>query len=183
MAPEPNRGADAPVLTGVYGFPWRGPELDAKCTLRDWDQGTLGIQARQLERHHPVIPDPSCTCGIYALSAEAIDTNRARLPRGRPVVSGFVELSGRLIRRGAQVRARHARVVGPLALSPGRIPLIAHLFHALGSAPRPRRVRAHPFGYRVLWSGKGAGIPFGEWEEQTRVQLEARYGVRVVALR
>ncbi len=159
-----------PLLTGLAGFPWRERDIDARCLEREPAAGGLFGQPRY--RHHRVVPHPRCSCGIYATRDGPSDTP-GYLRRARdPLVTGFVELSGRIVADGDSYRAQHAAIVGPLA--------VAH-------PPRPtpdrrNRVVVESGRYRVKRRPGRAGVPYPEWLMDTQDGLRARYGVTVVAL-
>jgi len=171
----------APILTGVFGFRWRGADLDAKCTIQVRDAGASHPGRPRVDRHHPAIPDPGCTCGIYGstdlLEAPAADL----LPSAVPVVTGFVELSGRLIAKDSTLRAQHARIVGPLTIGSGRPPVAARLARRLGFDSRPSRVTSERGGYRVVWGAGRVGVSWEEWLGEATAVLAARYRVEIVA--
>lgn len=166
-----------PRLTGLYGFPWHDAEVEAKCTLRDRADGYLASGAFTLDRHHRVIPDPFCTCGIYA-GHDELATPRPHPVRGVPFVTGFVELSGRVLASPDGFRAQRARVVGPLTITPGRAPMSAALALRLGTALKPNRVVAGPSEYRTLWR-MSRSHRLDAWLDQTATQLGDRYHVDV----
>lgn len=170
-----------PTLTGVFGFPWRDSELDAKCAIQDLDTWATRPGPVRVDRHHPSIPDPGCTCGIYAstdlLEAPATDL----LPAATPVVTGFVELSGRLLARGTVIRAQHARIIGPLTIGPGRPPLVVRLARKIGWSPRTSRVVAEGRRYRVVWGAGRIGDEYDDWLARTASELSSRYRVPVLA--
>jgi hypothetical protein len=174
-------GPPVPVLTGIFGFPWRSSHLDAKCTIRDWERGSLGPGTRRVDRHHPVIPAPGCTCGIYAstdlLSTPAEDL----LPAAVPIAVGFVELSGPKVRDGEILRAQGARIIGPLTIAPGRPPLNARLARWVGGDPRPGRIVDDGDRFRVLWHGAAVGTPYPTWVTEAAANLESRYRVPVIS--
>jgi len=180
-AERTTHGPPHPVLTGIFGFPWRTASLDAKCTIRDWERGSLGPGTRHVDRHHPVIPAPSCTCGIYA-STDLLSTPAEELlPAATPIAVGFVELSGPKVRDGDILRAQSARIVGPLTIAAGRPPLNARLAHRLGKDPRPGRVIDDGDRFRVLWHRAAVGTPYPTWVRQSAASLESRYGVPVIS--
>jgi hypothetical protein len=102
------------------------------------------------------------------------------LPSAVPVVTGFVELSGRLIAKDATIRAQHARIVGPLTVGPGRPPVAARLARKLGFDSRPTRVTSERGGYRVVWGAGRVGLSWGEWLEDAADALTVRYRVEIV---
>jgi hypothetical protein len=178
----PPGGQPVALLTGIFGFPWREPVIDAKCT--EQDRAVLGVDmAKQVDRHHRVVPDPSCTCGIYAGRDELVRPRIARPPRSRPLVTGFVALAGRVIQERDVYRAQQARIVGPLTLWLGRPPLsAAAVARALGRRPRPQRVVTVRDRFEVVWTASRAGTPVAEWLARTAGELARRYGVDVIAI-
>lgn len=169
------------ILTGVFGFPWRSGDLDAKCTIQVRDAGASHAGRPRVDRHHPTIPDPGCTCGIYG-STNLLEPPAAELlPSAVPVVTGFVELSGRLLARGDTIRAQHASIVGPLSIGPGRPPAAARLVRRIGFDLRPARVTSERGGYRVVWGAGRAGVSWDEWLDEAAIALAGRYDVEIVA--
>lgn len=169
-----------PILTGVFGFPWRGADLDAKCTIQVRDAGASHPGRPWVDRHHPAIPDPGCTCGIYGSTSLLAAPAASLLPSAVPVVNGFVELSGRLIARDATIRAQHARIIGPLTVGPGRPPIATRMARRLGFDARPSCVTSERGGYRVVWGAGRVGVPWEEWVDETADALAARYRVEIV---
>lgn len=179
LAPErrPLR-EDTLVLTGLFGFPWRTGNLEAKCTVRDHDR-VVGLAPRMLDRHHASIPAVDCTCGIYA-SYDLSATPAANLiPTERPVVTGFVELSGRSVTTGAIMRASRARIVGPLTILPGTPPWTSRVWARFGRIPEPATVTVERTMLRVTWGSATVGMPWASWRARAVHQLTRRYGVEV----
>ena len=118
IAPERRRSSSTttPMLTGLMGFPWRGPELDAKCTIQDPNPAGNPFARPTVDRHHRKIPDPDCTCGLYAGRDDLVGPPMRLVPRGIPIATGFVELSGHVLESEQHWRAGHARIVGPLQI-------------------------------------------------------------------
>ncbi|HHC08375.1 MAG TPA: hypothetical protein ENK55_06630 [Actinobacteria bacterium] len=175
VAPEEHRdGTVGLVLTGMLGFPWREPTLDAKC-LETEPARHLGGPG-EMERHHRVVPDPDCTCGIRAADPTA---DLPRPPRGRPFATGFVALTGRVLRHGGLLRAQRASIVGPLTLHLGRPPLALAPFLRTARPPRPLRVAVDAGSLRVRW-GWGADRA-ADWLHRAAASLAARYHVEVLA--
>ena len=169
-----------PILTGVFGFPWREPELDAKCAIQDLDTCATRPGPVRVDRHHPTIPHPGCTCGIYASTDLLATPATDLLPAATPVVTGFVELSGRLLTRGSVVRAQHARIIGPLTIGPGRPPLTVRLARRAGLSLEPTRVALEEQRYRVVWGAGRIGETYDEWLAAAASGLSSRYRVSVV---
>ena len=105
--------------------------MDAKCTIRDRRLGGGAGVSTKVDRHHRRIPAEDCTCGIYGSADEALEGVHLA-PSGVPLVTGLVELSGRVIRSGSHLRAQHASIVGPLALDLGRPPFGVSMLRRIG---------------------------------------------------
>ena len=168
-----------PMLTGLYGYPWRTGRLDARCTAANRFDHEFTLPPR-IERHHSTVPEPSCSCGIYANSDETPEPVRLRSPVGVPVVTGFVELSGRIVTESTTYRAQRASIVGPLTLHPGRPPLRAVLLHR---SIRPQRVATVGADFQVRWADRPTGAEWVDWAMGTSRSLAARYEVEVLASR
>ena len=168
-----------PLLTGLYGYPWRTRRLEARCTAAGRFDKAFTLPPR-IERHHSTVPEPSCSCGIYANRDETPEPVRLRSPAGVPVATGFVELSGRIVIESTIYRAQEASIVGPLTLHPGRPPLGAALLHR---SIRPQRVTTAGPSFRVRWAGRPTGERWVDWAENTSRSLSARYGVEVLTSR
>lgn len=168
-----------PMLTGLYGYPWRTHRLDARCTAANRFDNEFTLPPR-IERHHSTVPEPSCSCGIYANRDETPEPVRLRSPVGVPVATGFVELSGRIVTESTTYRAQKASIVGPLTLHPGRPPLRAALLHR---SIRPQRVTTVGAGFQVRWAGRPTGEKWVDWAASTSRSLAERYEVEVLASR
>ena len=168
-----------PMLTGLYGYPWRTGRLDARCTAANQFDHEFTLPPR-IERHHSTVPEPSCSCGIYANRDETPEPVRLRSPVGVPVVTGFVELSGRIVTESTTYRAQRASIVGPLTLHPGRPPLRAALLHR---SIRPQRVATIGADFQVRWADRPTGEEWIDWAMETSRSLAARYQVEVLASR
>lgn len=178
VTPEPKSDGTRPLLTGLLGFPWRWGHLEAKCLLDDRDATLPSWTSHRVDRHHAVIPDSACSCGITAIAGEPSGPPWYLHPRAVPVVSGFVELSGRLIAWDGSYRAQRASITGPLLFEPPR----PSRWAALSMGRRPVRVVHERHCYRIVFTPGGRGIPFEEWTQRCAAGLEDRYGVSVVAL-
>ncbi len=163
-----------PLLAGLLGFPWRTATLDARCLNRDPAPPVSGPFVRTVDRHHRRLPEPSCTCGIYAPLQDLGGPPPHVTPRRVTLAVGFARLSGRLVADTGVLRAQRAEVVGPLAILPARQPWWQ------ASQPGPQRVVVGKDRYRVLWKAGLAGVPWDEWHAGIRHEIAARYGVRVV---
>lgn len=168
-----------PLLTGLYGFPWYSTKVDAKCTQRDRAHGYLASGAFTLDRHHEVIPDPYCTCGIYA-GRDELALPRPHPVRGVPFVTGFVSLEGRVLATPDGYRAQQASIIGPLTITPGRPPPSVAVAHRFGIDLVANRVITSAAGYRTLWRRRAAA-GLGMWLGTMADQLADRYGVPVLA--
>lgn len=180
IAPEHRRdGSTVPMLTGLMGFPWRTSQLDAKCTIQDPNRNAIAFAQLTQDRHHPKIPDPDCTCGLYARRGTLDSPPMGLLPRGIPVATGFVELSGHVLQDDQNSRASHARIVGPLHVQAGRAPLLDSLLQHAGVPREPRTVAVEKRAYRVGWSHTAGETPIAEWRREVVRQLGDRYSVEV----
>lgn len=162
------------MLTGLFGFPWRERVLEARCLHRDRAavSASLPFQALTIDRHHPIVPDPDCSCGIYA-TVEALETHISpRFTRRLPMAAGFVELSGRVLFDGEVLRAQRATILGPLHLMWSR--------PTFSRGRPPRRVVTLPDRYRFSSRRFGGGEPVQQWASETAAQLSQRYGVEVI---
>lgn len=179
----PDHGTDGEpgtLLTGLYGFPWRDRQVDAKCTQQD--RAVDGVDMRtRVDRYHRVVPAEHCTCGIYAGRDELVNPRVPKPPRGRPLVTGFVELGGHMIQEPEVYRAQRATIVGPLTIWVGRMPPGVAAAARLGKRARPVRVVTARDEYRVLWTRGKVGTPIGEWLASVTTALTLRYAVQVIA--
>ncbi len=170
LLPGDGRGGDGrPLLTGLSGFPWRGPTVDARCLMRDPAPRAWSPFQATVDRHHRVVPDPACTCGIYASRADLVGPPAYAIRSRDPLVMGFVELSGRLLADGDDYRAQRARVVGPLTVATPR----------LWGSRRPW-VTVVDGRYRAQRTAGRTGVPYGEWLRRLRHELAERYTVPVL---
>lgn len=174
LVPDRLAGSDRPLLTGLLGFPWRTATMQARCTERRHG-GTWSPAAwwgEQAERHHPAVPAPGCSCGIYARVEPWHRPGRMLAGRKHPTVAGFVALSGRSIVDGTVIRAERARIVGPLALV---LPRRSLLRRSLS----PQRVITEPDRYRLIYVSSRLGEPLAAWATRVTAELEKRYDVEV----
>jgi len=176
---DPKHRATA-ILTGVFGFPWHGPELQARCTADDTATRIVSGAPRPGGRHHPSVPDPACTCGIYA-SADLTETPAiGLLPPAQPIATGFVRLGGTTMRSGVVIRAQLAEIIGPITLLPGKPPLTTRILDKAGYRPGAPLVVVEGNRFRVSWSRARVGSPFAEWRRWARSELSHRYRVDVI---
>lgn len=160
------RDRHGPVLHSVAGQRWDGPVAEARCLA---------------ERHHPVVPDPRCACGIYGRTDDLSSHAPTLMPRARPIVAGFVELSGRVVRAGDVSRASAARIVGPLLFSPIRPTRRVALARRFGRSV-PLGIVAAGDRYAAALAGPGRRVtPLATWKAEASARLRARYGVPVEA--
>lgn len=177
LAPDgDDRSGDTPLLTGLYGYPWRSAELEARCTAGSPAAGQFSLPPRR-EPHHPVVPEPSCTCGIYAGRDELVTPRVPTTPRGVPVARGFIQLTGRILAGATTLRASRAEIVGPLTISAGRPP-----WSPRRGVRRPVAVSVEPDRFRVHWSGRRATAPYEAWLARISNALADRYSVAVVSI-
>jgi hypothetical protein len=121
-----------------------------------------------------VIPDPHCSCGIYAGLDELTRTRDPKPPRRVPFVTGFVALSGRVLVDRELLRAQHATIIGPLALTVGRRPMW-HDFVPHTAATRSARVVTDRSAFRILWTRRDVGETGELWLKRTARALTAHY--------
>ena len=169
-------GVSTPMLTGLYGYPWRSSRMDARCTATSPLRRDFVLPPR-LERHHPVVPDVECSCGIYALRDEPGVRVALRSPVGVPTATGFVELDGRILGGRTTFRAQRTTIVGPLTLQPGRPPIVGRLFRR---SLHPQRVALVGSEYQVRWSTRPTGQAWHDWANETARSLRERYQLEVV---
>jgi hypothetical protein len=169
-------GSSEPLLAGLFGYVWEGPVIDARCLQKDPPAaGAYPFVRRDVDRYHPVVPDPDCYCGIYGSAAPDPRWERPFGGRGSPVVNGFIELSGRIIEQDGVYRAQHATVLGPLQIVFPR----PRLRIWLRLPTEPRRILVGPDGYTVLRRNSRAGWSVADWLEESATKLEQRYRTSV----
>jgi len=113
-------GRTQPMLTGLYGYPWRTRRLDARCTATNRLDPDFTLPPR-IERHHMTVPEATCGCDIYANRDETSERVELYSPLGVPTVTGFVELSGRTIAgQAATGRQRRSWLPRALGAAPNR---------------------------------------------------------------
>ena len=175
-------GPRGPILTGLFGYPWREPILQARCTETDFaGAGQLSGQLR-VDRFHRSVPSLDCTCGIYATDEPAPDRLQRHNLRSSVTVTGFVRLSGRVVVAGATYRAEEARIVGPLTIAPPSRRWLRRMGSRWGVNQQIRRVTQDADSF-VFWYSTGRrGISFGEWYKQMSEALTQRYAVEVAGL-
>lgn len=174
--------AGRPLLTGLYGFPWREQSQQAKCTVTAAAGPAELFGTVRLDRQHRSVPSPDCSCGIYATDDPRSGWLQRRYLRDSVLVNGFVQLSGRVMQEGPVYRAEEARIVGPLTISlPGRRRL-RRLGARMGVGQRIMRVMADGDSFLMRYSTGRRGVSVGEWLMQTGAALSRRYGVEVVGI-
>lgn len=174
-------GAGTVLLRGLFGFPWPERDVQAKCTQRDYAGNADVFGVVRVDRHHPSVPAPGCTCGIYASEEPPHHWLTRRYLARRVLVHGFVRLSGRVLFDGRRYRAEQARIEGPLVVAvppPG-----------VRGRRRTRRRRNSAVvvtdgdRYRVAYGPWAKAARGGEgletWHERVAEALAARYGVAV----
>jgi hypothetical protein len=152
--------------------------MDAKCLLSDKSSGESNLARNKVDRHHRVIPDPDCSCGIYA-GADELSAGRDPLPpRRTPFVTGFVALTGRVLHDGSLLRAQHATIVGPLSLALGRRPRW-HRLAPNATSGMDARVTTDRGAYRTVWTSRETGVAAAAWLAGTASAITQRYGSAV----
>lgn len=180
LVPDRAAGGGIPLLTGLLGFPWRTPHMQARCTNPRGAASGLWAGTSwwgaPADRHHDLVPDPGCTCGIYASADGWQRPPRLMAGRRHPTVAGFVELVGRTLEKDGILRAQGARMVGPLSLVfPKR--------RIAGLRLRARRVVTEADRYRFVFVESSLGESVQAWAMRTTAGLERRYRVEVHAAR
>lgn len=170
---QENHPAD-PVLTGLHGFRWPSAEMDAKCIVQDPVSDSTNTTRTKVDRHHRVIPDPDCSCGIYAGADELTASRDPLPPRSVPFVAGFVSLTGRVLSDGRLLRAQHATIIGPLSLALGRRPRW-HRLAPSATSSLAARITTDRNSYRTLWTNRRVGEAATPWLERTAQALISRY--------
>lgn len=175
-------GSQGPLLTGLFGFPWREPVMQAKCTQTDVAGGNELFGSRRVDRRHRSVPSLDCTCGIYATDEPAPGRLQRFNLRSSVMVTGFVRLSGRVVVAGATYRAEEAQIVGPLTITPPPQRWLRRVGARWGVNQQVRRVTEDADRYLVWYSDGRRGTPAGEWYKQMSEALGRRYSVEVVGL-
>jgi hypothetical protein len=163
-----------PILTGLHGFRWPNAEMDAKCIVQDAVSNAANPSRTKIDRHHRVIPDPDCSCGIYAGADELSAARDPLPPRSVPFAAGFVSLTGRILSDGRMLRAQHATIIGPLSLALGRRPRWHRLAPGATNSLTPR-ITTDRNSYRTLWTKRRVGEAATPWLERTAQALTSRY--------
>ena len=167
------------ILTGLNGFRWLEPEMDAKCVLQERVPGDVRPGTRTVDRHHDVIPAAHCSCGIYAGRDELVSQRHPLPPSRTPYATGFVKLSGRILIAGDTLRAQHATMIGPITLLSGRRPWWHRALPARLAA-RPPRVLTDRDRFRTVWTEQRVGEVADRWLQHTAATLVDRYRVGVL---
>ncbi len=174
-------GPQGPLLTGIFGFPWRHPVLQARCTDTEIGSGPVFGNMR-VDRHHRRVPSLDCTCGIYASDEPQVGWLLRHSLMDSAMVTGFVRLSGRVLVTGPVYRAEEAHVVGPLTLTPPPPRWPRRVGARLGVNRQIRRVTEDADRYLFWYTAGRRGVPIGEWYQQMSEALARRYAVEVVRL-
>ena len=173
---------EGPLLTGLFGFPWREQMVQAKCTRPGVPGRAELFGTTRIDRSHGFVPSPGCTCGIYATDEPDNGWLHRRYLHGRFVVNGFVRLSGRIVVHDPVYRAEVAEVLGPLTISlpaPGRFRRLAA---PTGIHQTVRRVVEEGGGFGVRYTPGTTGVSVGEWHMQMARALMRRYGAATVGV-
>ena len=170
------------MLTGLFGFPWRDPLVQAKCVTREPAGRADLFGTVRVDRMHRSVPSPDCRCGLYATNDPQAGWLQRRFLRHQIVVSGFVRLSGRVLQQGAEYRAEEAAVVGPLAICLPAPSAARRRAARLGLRQQPTRIVVDGDSFAVRYRTSGPGTPLGEWLRRTSNELRRRYGVQVVGV-
>ena len=175
-------GPDGLMLTGLFGFPWRDPLVQAKCVGREPAGPADLFGTVRVDRMHRSVPSPDCRCGLYATNQPRTGWLQRRFLRHQIVVSGFVRLSGRVLRQGAEYRAEEATVIGPLAICLPAPSAIRRWADRFGVRQEPTQIVVEGDSFAVRYRASGPGTPLGEWLRRADDDLRRRYGVQVVGV-
>lgn len=93
---------DGPWLAGLRNWRWPARQVHAQCLA----SGSISHDA----------PHPDCGCGVYANLDGDGPTTWWSYIWGYPIVHGYVDMWGRIIRCERGYRAEHVRIRGPLTL-------------------------------------------------------------------
>lgn len=177
-----------PVLRGAWGRAWPERHLAAGCLIPPIRPtrmlgGFISILDQQESgRHERPPPYTGCSCGVYAMKPGKVDP---RLPAQfgyLPVVTGFVELSGRVIEGASGYRGEKATVVPPVELS---IPCAGGLVTSSPCPNRPSQVFELDYEYRGLCAmhlGSLTGQLVDHWLSTVLARILVRYQVDVVTV-
>lgn len=177
---EPSAGG--PILTGLFGFPWRDPLMQAKCTATEPAGPADPFGSVRLDRIHRFVPSPDCRCGLYATNDPRPGWLQRRYLRHAIVVSGFVKLSGRVVQQGSEYRAEEAEIVGPLSISLPAPGVFRRLGARAGFHQQARRVIVDGDSFALRYRPGRHGVGLGDWLRDTSAALRGRYGVEVVGV-
>lgn len=175
-------GPHGPLLTGFFGFPWREPVLQAKCTDTELAGASQLAGKLRVDRWHQSVPSLDCTCGIYASDEPVLSLLQRANLRSSVIVNGFVRLSGRVLMAGATYRAEQAQIVGPLTINLPPRRRIRRLGARWGLSQQVCRVTEDVDGWLFWYSRGRRGISLGEWHKQMSEAIRRRYDVEVVGL-
>ena len=175
-------GSQGPLLTGLFGFPWRDPVMQAKCTQTALVSHNDLFRNLRMDRHHRSVPSLDCTCGIYASDDPHLGLLQRMNLHNSVIVTGFVRLSGRVVLAGDIYRAEEAQIVGPLTITPPPRGWLRRASARWGVSQQIRRVTQNADGFVFWYSDGRRGVSFGEWSKQMSEGLSRRYGVDVTGL-
>ena len=175
-------GSQGPLLTGLFGFPWREPVLQAKCTQTEIIGRNELFSNLRVDRRHRSVPSLDCTCGIYATDGPAFGRLQRLSLRSSVIVTGFVRLSGRVLLAGDSYRAEEAQICGPLTITPPAPSRLRTMAARWGANQQIRRVTRDADSFIFWYSGTRRGVSIGEWYKQMSEALSRRYAVEVAGL-
>lgn len=178
-----------PILRGAWGRAWPHRRSEARCLRRPTrPTPMLGgfneiLEWQETGRHREPPPHIGCRCGIYAMKPGRVDQAPTDVFQHLPVLTGFVELSGKVIEAASGYRGREAVVIPPFELN---VPCAGGLSTSSRCANPPSQVYELEYGYRGFCSAhlSSAHSPIGEdvdeWLDRVVVQLVRRYQADVV---
>jgi hypothetical protein len=165
-------------LQGIRRWRWPTGEVRAEC-----------ISERPLPASRHAAPDLRCSCGVYANLPEDPIWEWWSYFWGHPLVAGWVDLWGRIIRCQRGYRAEQARIRSPLTLyMTCSVRVKPHDWRDVGLCPNPARVVAERLDARG-WCMEDTHTPdalhhplqdAGAWVDMWVPRLEQRYDTEVI---
>lgn len=177
------------ILRGAWGRAWPNRHFEAGC-LRAPIRPTrmLGglikiLEWKETGRHDEPAPHTECKCGIYAMKPGRVDRGPTGEFRYLPVVTGFVQLSGKVIEGRSGYRGQKTTVIPPFEVG---VPCSGGLSTPSPCADPPAETPVLEFEYQGLCSAhlfsvvSLTGQQVDQWLSNTLEQLPNRYQIDVV---
>lgn len=143
------------------------------------------LEWQETGHHQEPAPHTDCRCGIYAMKPGRADQGPTNVFQHLPVLTGFVELSGKVIEGASGYRGQKAAIIPPFELN---VTCAGGLSTSSPCATPPSQVFELDYEYRSFCSAhlSSAGSPIGEdvdeWLNRVVEQLVSRYQVDVVSI-